>query len=116
MNLPKRDQENALNINLSPADIERIGLANAFYKDSPIIILDEATNKLDNTSEKEILEEFFKLKNKMMIITSSRIATLTKCDKILILNDGKVVEFGKTNELLSNSRSAFSKMMNEVGR
>ena len=116
MNLPKRDQENALNINLSPADIERIGLANAFYKDSPIIILDEATNKLDNTSEKEILEEFFKLKNKMMIITSSRIATLTKCDKILILNDGKVVEFGKTTDLLSNSRSAFSKMMNEVGR
>ena len=116
MNLPKRDQENALNINLSPADIERIGLANAFYKDSPIIILDEATCKLDNTSEKEVLDEFFKLKNKIMIITSSRIATLTKCDKILILNEGKVVEFGKTTELLSNSRSAFSKMMNEVGR
>ena len=116
MNLPKRDQENALEINLSPADIERIGLANAFYKDSPIIVLDEATCKLDNVSEKEVLDEFFKLKNKMMIITSSRIATLTKCDKILILNEGKVVEFGKTSELLSNSRSAFSKMMNEIGR
>ena len=116
MNLPKRDQENVEDVNLSNADIEKIGLANAFYKDSPIIILDEATNKLDAQTEKEILEEFFKLKNKMMIVTSSRIATLTKCDKILILNDGKVVEFGKTAELLSNSRSAFSKMMNEVGR
>ena len=116
MNLPKRDQENALSINLSAADVSRIGLANAFYKDSPIIILDDATSKLDSALEKEILEEFYKLKNKIMIITSTRISTLMKCDKILIINDGKVVEYGNTSDLMNNSRSAFSKMMNGTNR
>ena len=111
MNLPKRDQENVKDVNLSLADIERIGLANAFYKDSPIIILDDATAKLDSTSEKEILEEFFKLKNKIMIISSNRIATLAKCDKILILNEGKVVEYGNASDLMANSRSTYSKMI-----
>ena len=111
MNLPKRDQENVKDVNLSQSDIERIGLANAFYKDSPIIILDDATNKLDSTSEKEILEEFFKLKNKIMIIASNRIATLAKCDKILILNEGKVVEYGNASDLMANSRSTYSKMI-----
>ena len=47
---------------------DRVLLVYLIYKDSPIIILDDATNKLDSTSEKEILEEFFKLKNKIMII------------------------------------------------
>ncbi len=111
MNLPKRDQENVKDVNLSQSDIERIGLANAFYKDSPIIILDDATNKLDPTSEKEILEEFFKLKNKIMIIASNRIVTLAKCDKILILNEGKVVEYGNASDLMANSRSTYSKMI-----
>ena len=111
MNLPKRDQENVKDVNFSQSDIERIGLANAFYKDSPIIILDDATSKLDSTSEKEILEEFFKLKNKIMIISSNRIATLAKCDKILILNEGKVVEYGNASDLLANSRSTYSKMI-----
>lgn len=111
MNLPKRDQENVKDVNLSQSDIERIGLANAFYKDSPIIILDDATAKLDSTSEKEILEEFFKLKNKIMIISSNRIATLAKCDKILILNEGKVVEYGNASDLMANSRSTYSKMI-----
>ena len=116
MNLPKRDQENALSINLSAADVSRIGLANAFYKDSPIIILDDSTSKLDATLEKEIMEEFFKLKNKIMIITSTRISTLMKCDKILILNDGKVVEYGNTSDLINNSRSTYSKMIHDANR
>ena len=111
MNLPKRDQEKVNNIKLSPADIERIGLANAFYKDSPIIILDEATCKLDQATEQEILNEFFKLKNKMMIIASNRISTIMKCDKVLILNEGKVVEFGRTEDLMADKRSTYSKMV-----
>ena len=114
MNLPKRDQENVKDIRLNPSDIEKIGLAHALYKDAPIIILDEATNKLDQQSESEILGEFYKLKNKITVVISNRISTLLKCDKILILNDGKVVEYGRTEDLLNDKRSTYSKMIGDI--
>lgn len=116
MNLPNRDQENVFNVKLSPADIERIGLAHALYKDVPIIVLDEATNKLDPQTESEIMNEFYKLKNKITVVISNRISTLIKCDKILILNDGKVVEYGKTEDLLKDTRSTYSKMIGDINR
>ena len=116
MNLPKRDQENVKDVRLSPAEIEKIGLASAIYKDAPIMILDEATNKLDQQTELEILGEFYKLKNKITIIISNRISTLVKCDKILILNEGKVVEYGKTEDLLNDKRSTYSKMIGDINR
>lgn len=116
MNLPKRDQENVKDIKLSPSDIEKIGLAHALYKDSPIIVLDEATSKLDQQTESEIMGEFYKLKNKITIVISNRITTLLKCDKILILNDGKVVEYGKTEDLINDKRSTYSKMIGDINR
>ncbi len=110
-NLPKRDQENVKDVKLSQVDVERIGLAYALYKDSPIIILDEATSKLDQVSEVEIMNEFYKLKNKMMIVVSNRISTLSKCDKIMILNEGKIVEYGKVDDLVNDKRSAYSRYL-----
>ncbi len=111
--LPNRDESHIKDVKLTPSEIQKISLANAFYKDSPIIILDDATSKLDSTSETEILNEFYKLKNKITIVITNRIYNLAKCDKVMIINDGKVVEYGKREELLSNTKSSFSRMMSE---
>lgn len=109
--LPQRDSTNARKANLSQSDIQKISLANAFYKESSIIILDEATSKLDPITENEIMDEFLKLKNKISIIISTRINSIVKCDKVMIISNGKVVEYGKVDDLLENKSSSFAKMI-----
>ncbi len=111
--LPQRDSTNARKADLSASEIQKISLANAFYKESSIIILDEATSKLDPLAEEEILNELFKLKNKISIVISSRLNSLLKCDKILILNNGKVTDYGKVEELLSRNPS-FARMVSDA--
>lgn len=98
---------------LTPAEKQRIALANAIYKDAKIFILDDATAKLDQPSEMDIINEIIKLKNKITIILSNRIYTLMKCDKIMILNNGRVLEYGKTEDLLNDQKSTFAHMMKE---
>lgn len=112
--LPDRDATNARKANLTQADIQKISLAHAFYKDSPIIILDDATSKLDSITEEDIMNEFFKLKNKISIVISSRINNIIKCDKVLIIINGKVSEYGKVEELLANKSSSLSKMVKDA--
>ena len=111
--LPDRDETNARKVELSESDIQKIALAHVFYKESPIIILDEATSKLDVVTEDNILNEFYKLKNKISIVISNRISNIMKCDKILIINNGKVSEYGKVEDLLENKASTLSKMVND---
>ncbi|HEY8445069.1 MAG TPA: hypothetical protein VIK94_02950, partial [Bacilli bacterium] len=63
--------------------------------------------------EKDIMDEIYRLKNKIIVIISNRIYNLVDCDKILILNNGKIVEYGKTSELLADKKSTFVKLLNE---
>lgn len=112
--LSNRDETNARKAEFTNADIQKIALANAFYKDSPIMILDDATSKLDAATEHDIMSEIYKLKNKITIIISNRITNLTKCDKILIINNGKAAEYGKTEELLEDKHSSFARMIQET--
>lgn len=114
-NLDKRDQTLVSDDTtlLTVPEKQKIALANAFYKDAKIFLLDEATSKLDQNSENEIMNEIYKLKNKIIIVISNRIYNLSKCDKILILNNGRIIEYGKATELLEDSRSTFARMMNE---
>lgn len=93
---------------------QRIILANAFYKDSKIFILNEATSSLDPRSEDEIMQEIYKLKNKIVIVMSDRAYNLLNCDKIMILEDDKVVEYGKTEELLHDRESVLYKQIRRV--
>ena len=99
---------------LSPIEKQRIILASAFYKDAKICLFDDATSKFDSTSEKEMMDEILKLKNKITIIVSNRINTLSKCSKILILNGGKIVEYGEIDKLMSDDKSAFAKMVRDA--
>lgn len=112
--LPQRDETNAKSISLSGSDIQKISLANAFYKESPIMILDDATSKLDSVTEDEIMSEFFKLKNKISIVITNRINNIVKCDKVLIISNGKIVEYGSVEELMSKRNSTFSKMVTDA--
>ena len=76
---------------VSGGEKQRIGIARALYYNREIYIFDEATNALDETTEKEILENIKKYsKNKMVIFISHKNSTLKFCDKIFNFSDGKL--------------------------
>ena len=89
--------------NLSGGQRQRIAIARIFLRKPKILILDEATSALDNTSEKHIQTEIEKLQkeNNITIISiAHRLTTLKNCDKIIVLNKGKIEEDGKYDELI----------------
>lgn len=95
-----------------PTDIlQRVVFANAFYKDSKIYVLDDATEDYNPNIEAELLREVFKLKNKLVIILTDKVYNLTSCDKILIVEDGNAVEYGKYEDLLNDRNSQFYKLI-----
>ena len=76
---------------ISGGQIQRIGIARSFYKDSQIYIFDEATNSLDNNTETKILNTVQKItKNKTLIIISHKIASLDFCDKVFRMKNGSL--------------------------
>jgi ABC-type multidrug transport system fused ATPase/permease subunit len=88
-------------VRLSGGERQRLGIARAIYKDSEIIIFDEATSNLDYETEKNILESMEKeLKDKTLIISAHRLSTLRGVENIIIIDKGKIVEQGKYEELL----------------
>lgn len=96
---------------LSGGERQRVGIARAIYRNSDIIIFDEATSSLDHRTEgliHEALEK--KLKNKTLIFVAHRISTLKSVDRIYVFDEGKITETGKYNKLLNNQNSLFSKM------
>lgn len=87
-------------VKLSGGQKQRIQIARAILKDSPILILDEATSSLDAKSEKEVHEALDVLiKDRLVIIIAHRFSTIQNVDKILVINDGKIVESGNPQEL-----------------
>ena len=91
-------------VKLSGGQKQRLSIARAILKDSSIILLDEATSSLDSESEAVIQNAIENLtKNKTTIIIAHRLSTVMKCDKILVFENGKIVEEGKHEFLVSNS-------------
>lgn len=89
--------------NLSGGQRQRIAIARIFLRKPKILILDEATSALDNTSEKHIQSEIEKLQkenNTTIIAIAHRLTTLKNCDRIIVLNKGKIEESGKFDELI----------------
>ncbi len=92
--------------NLSGGQRQRIAIARIFLRKPKILILDEATSALDNTSEKHIQTEIEKLQkenNTTIISIAHRLTTLKNCDKIIVLNKGKIEESGKYDELIEKN-------------
>lgn len=89
-------------IKLSGGQRQRIAIARAILKNAPILILDEATSQLDSVTENDIQETLWELmQNKTTIIIAHRLSTLLKMDRILVFDQGRIVEDGSHTELLA---------------
>jgi ATP-binding cassette subfamily B protein len=87
--------------NLSGGQAQRLAIARALIRDPRILILDEATSSLDPESEAVVSANLLRIaRGRTMIIVSHRLASLTECDKILVLDQGKVVDLAPHAELL----------------
>ena len=96
---------------LSGGERQRISIARAFLKNSPIILLDEATASLDAENETEIQKALSKLiKNKTVLVIAHRMRTVENADKIVVLSGGHVAEEGCPEELLKQN-GIFSHMV-----
>jgi ABC-type multidrug transport system fused ATPase/permease subunit len=100
-------------IQLSGGQIQRIGIARALYFDPEILIFDEATSALDGASEKEIHNAINQLADdKTIIIVAHRLNTVKKCNKIYVLDSGKVIQSGSYEEI-SSKEGPFRSMLLE---
>ncbi len=91
-------------IKLSGGERQRVAIARAMLEDAPIVILDEATSSLDSVSEVLIQEAFEELmKGKTAIVIAHRLSTIKKMDRILVMDDGAIVEEGTHEELLKRN-------------
>jgi len=90
-------------VKLSGGQKQRIAIARAILKDAPILILDEATSALDSESEKLIQSSLNELmKSRTSLVIAHRLSTISKLDRIIVLDDGKIIEDGTHSELLKH--------------
>lgn len=98
-------------IKLSGGQRQRIAIARAFLKKAPILILDEATSSLDSESEQAIQDSLEELmRNKTVIAIAHRLSTLKKMNRLIIIEDGKIVEDGMPEDLLKKKDGIFKNM------
>jgi ATP-binding cassette subfamily B protein len=90
-------------VKLSGGQRQRIAIARAILKDAPILVLDEATSALDSESERLIQKALTELmKNRTAIVIAHRLSTVQKMDRIIVLENGDIIEQGNHAELVAN--------------
>ncbi len=94
---------------LSGGQKQRIAIARAFIKDAPIVILDEATSALDNKSEAIVQQAIENLMNdRTVFVIAHRLSTVKNADKIVVINNGEIVESGTHKQLLEKENSIYA--------
>jgi len=112
-----REREGAMlgdnGLNISGGQRQRITIARELYKDTKLLILDEATSSLDSKSEKHIYENLKQFKGtKTMLVIAHRLSTIKNADYIYVLDDGRIVEEGRFEELIRR-KGDFKKMIDD---
>lgn len=99
-------------VKLSGGQVQRIGIARALYSKASIIILDEGTSNLDQSTEAKIISNISKdTKTKLLIMVAHRLKTTQKCDQIILFNNGSIEDVGSFSELKERSPT-FKLMLN----
>ncbi|MDQ0497208.1 ATP-binding cassette domain-containing protein [Paenibacillus brasilensis] len=88
--------------NISGGQKQRLCIARAVLKNPKLILMDEPTSSLDNISENKVIDKLFKMDSTILVI-AHRLANITRFDKIIVMNNGKIVSYGSHEELLQNS-------------
>ena len=90
---------------LSGGQKQRIAIARAFIRNSPFLLLDEATSSLDSKTEKKIQDSLRGLiSNKTALIIAHRLSTVIDADRIVVMNNGKIIDIGKHSSLIKKSK------------
>ncbi len=98
-------------IKLSGGERQRVAIARAILKNAPILVLDEATSSLDSESERYIQDALKNLmKDKTVIVIAHRLSTIMQMDRIIVLENGKITEAGKHQELLKIEQGTYQKL------
>ncbi len=98
-------------VKLSGGERQRVAIARAILKNAPILVLDEATSSLDSESETLIQDALETLmKGKTTIVIAHRLSTIRKMDRIVVIDDGKIIEQGKHEELLKAEKGTYQKL------
>lgn len=100
-------------VKLSGGQRQRIAIARAFLKNAPIFILDEATSALDSHTEQLIQDSLYSLmqdRQKTVIAIAHRLPTLKHMDRIIVLNNGQIVEEGTHNQLIKKADSLYQQL------
>jgi subfamily B ATP-binding cassette protein MsbA len=92
-------------VRLSGGEKQRLSIARAMLKDSKIILLDEATSSLDAETENKIQKAInFLIKDRTTLVIAHRLSTILNSDKIYVVDNGSIVDEGKHDELIKNSK------------
>lgn len=100
-------------VRLSGGQLQRVGIARALYHDPDVLVLDEATSSLDTLTERGVMEAVRALHGeKTIVIVAHRLSTVEQCDRLLQMEQGRIVQTGKPAQLLAELRGA-ARMSNE---
>lgn len=103
-------------VKLSGGEKQRVAIARAFLEEAPIVVLDEATSALDSLTEKQIQAAIFRLiEEKTAIVIAHRLSTILKMDRIVVLENGKILEEGTHRSLLEHKGHYYRMWQHQSG-